>query len=98
MRNFSEIPGFIGHLLTSKYLLPLNKMSNSFLMIYPVVTRVIILSSDSSVHLSVGLIVIFFLGVAILTTAASFSLYMLYQAPVEDLLRTIYNRKMKQSF
>lgn len=49
--------GFIGHMLTSKYLLPLNKMANSFLMVYPIVTRVIVLSSDSSVHLSMGFLV-----------------------------------------
>lgn len=44
-------------MLTSKYLLPLDKMTNSFLMVYPIITRVIILSSDSSVHLSIGFIV-----------------------------------------
>lgn len=49
--------GFIGHMLTSKYLLPFNKMANSFLLVYPIITRIIILNSDSSVHLSMGFIV-----------------------------------------
>lgn len=49
--------GFIGRMLISKYLLPLNKMANRFLMVYPIVTRVIILSSESNVHLSMGCIV-----------------------------------------
>lgn len=53
----SKHTGFIGQLLTSKYMLPMDKMTNSFLMVYPLVTRIIILSSDSTMHLSTGLIV-----------------------------------------
>ncbi|XP_031626081.1 uncharacterized protein LOC116342557 [Contarinia nasturtii] len=93
--SISKHRGLIGHLLTSQYLLPLNKMTNSFILIFPIVTRIIILSSDSSMHLSVGLMITFFLGITILTIFASLLLYMIYQAPIEDLLRTIYNRKMK---
>lgn len=51
------IQGIIGQMLTSKYLLPLDKMTNCFLMVYPFITRTIILSSDSTMHLSIGLIV-----------------------------------------
>lgn len=52
------ISGVIGRLLTSKYLLPFNKISNCFLMLHPLVTRIIILSSDTAVHLSFAMIVI----------------------------------------
>ncbi|XP_055303582.1 nose resistant to fluoxetine protein 6-like [Sitodiplosis mosellana] len=93
--SISKHRGLIGHILTSKYLMPLDKMTNCFLMVYPIITRIIILSSDSSMHLSIGLIITFFLGITILTIFASFTLYMIFQAPVEDLLRNIYNQKMK---
>lgn len=53
--------GIIGHILTSKYFLPLDKMTNCILMVYPFITRTIIASSDSSMHLSIGLIVWTFL-------------------------------------
>lgn len=53
----NAIPGFIGHLLASKALIPFNKLTNCFLIIYPLITRIILLSSDGSIHLSIGLIV-----------------------------------------
>lgn len=49
--------GIIGRFVGSKSLLPLSKITNCVLLIYPLVSRVIILSSDGTFHLSVGLIV-----------------------------------------
>lgn len=49
--------GFIGRLLASKALIPFNKLTNCYVIIYPLVTRIILLSSDGSIHLSIGLIV-----------------------------------------
>ena len=46
-------------------------------------------------QISLSFQITFFLGITILTILASFILYMIFQAPIEDLLRNIYNRKMK---
>lgn len=54
-----SLSGPIGRFLTSKYMLPLNKISNCFFMIHPLVTRILILSSDTSFHLSFAMIVSF---------------------------------------
>lgn len=143
--------------MASKALIPFNKITNCFLIIHPLVTRMILLSSDGSIHLSIGLIVsttygiythfIFvclfvqyvcgftvcsivhihlntfyfssvsfptsqnnlhnlieilfiqqltmYLGFAITTIFCSFLLYIVLEAPVEQLLRLIYNKNMK---
>lgn len=55
--RFFFFAGFIGHLLGSKLFIPFNKLTNCFLIVYPLITRIVLLSSDGSIHLSSGLIV-----------------------------------------
>lgn len=47
-------------MLTMKIFQPLSKMSNCVFLVHPLVIRAIVLSSDSSMHLSSGIIVSFF--------------------------------------
>lgn len=51
------ILGFLGRFLSSKYLIPLSKLSNCILMIHPLITRVIILDSEQTFHLSLAILV-----------------------------------------
>lgn len=49
--------GPIGKMLTMKIFQPLSKMSNCVFLVHPLVIRAIVLSTDSSMHLSSGIIV-----------------------------------------
>lgn len=100
-----------------------SKLTYSFIIIHPIVSRMILLSSDLTVHLSSATIVshgllrktilllrarfymlfisifqiIYYFGLAVITFASSFLLYIIFQAPVEELLRTIYHRSHKKN-
>lgn len=49
--------GFIGRLLGAQIFIPFSKMTNCFLLIHPLITRIVLLNYDGSIHLSIGLIV-----------------------------------------
>lgn len=47
----------IGRLLNSKHWLPLSKMSTCFILIHPIITRIVFLSGNSSLHMSMAVMV-----------------------------------------
>lgn len=85
---FFVLTGPIGRLLNSKHLLPFSKMTYCFLLIHPIITRAVFLSSNSYLHLSSAFMVGFLYATRFLEVSPFF---------ITNILLSAFNKILKYS-
>ncbi|XP_031849553.1 nose resistant to fluoxetine protein 6-like [Nomia melanderi] len=79
--------GIINRILSWKYLYPLSRVSYCAYLIHPLVMRAVVQKGESSMHLTLGMMVILFLGFTVSCYVVSFVISLLFEAPMVSLLR-----------
>ncbi|XP_051158664.1 nose resistant to fluoxetine protein 6-like [Leptopilina boulardi] len=86
----TENGGIVNKLLSWKYFYPISRLTYCVYLVHPAILRAIILQSETSLHLSHGLMAFMFFGVFISSYAASLFLSLFFEAPMVSLLRIVH--------
>ncbi|XP_078045042.1 O-acyltransferase like protein-like [Augochlora pura] len=82
--------GIVNKILSCKYLYPLSRLSYCVYLVHPAIIRAVVLKGESSMHLTLGLMGILFLGFTIASYIVSLIISILFEAPVVSLLRIVH--------
>ncbi|XP_033327929.2 nose resistant to fluoxetine protein 6 isoform X2 [Megalopta genalis] len=82
--------GIVNNILSWKYLYPLSRLSYCVYLVHPVIIRAVVLKGESSMHLTLGLMGILFLGFTIASYIVALVISILFEAPVVSLLRIVH--------
>ncbi|XP_043476804.1 nose resistant to fluoxetine protein 6-like isoform X1 [Leptopilina heterotoma] len=86
----TENGGIVNKLLSWKYFYPISRLTYCAYLVHPAILRAIVLQTETSLHLSHGLMALIFFGVFITSYVASLFLSLLFEAPMVSLLRIVH--------
>lgn len=82
--------GIVNELLSWKYFYPISRLTYCAYLVHPAILRAMVLQTETTLHLSHGLMAFMFFGVFVSSYAASLFLSLLFEAPMVSLLRIVH--------
>ncbi|XP_055389988.1 O-acyltransferase like protein-like [Condylostylus longicornis] len=95
LSSLSDYGGLLKDFLNSKLLFTIGKFTNTVILLNPLIIRTVLLSGETGILLSGGLVIMMFIGFTITTYIFAFILHIFFEAPLLSTLRVVYQWQIK---